>query len=195
MLLALTACGGGSPLTDEMAPMERVVAELGQYPEAEAALLESAFRLGAVMIAEDPQGNTVISPLSALYALAMLRVGAGTTTAEEMDAVLALPEDSRDEALNALLRSVERFDGDSADVAEDNPPRVPLLRLANAVFVPEEGGTGSQFLETLARQYGAGVYPVDFADPATGSRSTSGSRRRPEGGSRKHRSTSMPAPY
>ena len=126
------------------------------------------------MISTEPDdrtgGNTVTSPLSALYALAMLRAGAGTTTATEMDDALALPPEYRDEALNALLTTVERFDGDPGSVDEENPPRVPLLHLANAVFVSEDEPVGAGFLEALARHYGAGVYPVDFGDAATGAR-------------------------
>ncbi|KNC18786.1 hypothetical protein AC792_10210 [Arthrobacter sp. RIT-PI-e] len=169
-LLLLTACGSGPPIGEDAAPVERAAVEQGLYPDAEEALLRSSFRLGSVMTAADPARNTVTSPLSALYALAMLRVGAGTTTAEEMDVALALPAEHRDEALNALLRSVGRFDGNPADVDEEDPPREPLLHLANAVFVPEGGGIGEEFLDTLARQYGAGVFPVDFADPVTNSR-------------------------
>ncbi len=115
----------------------------------------------------DPDTNQVTSPLSALYALSMLRAGAGTTTAAEMDAVLGLPIDHRDEALNALMASVQQFDGDPGDVDEDNPPEVPLLRITNAAFVPEDDIIGQSYLETLARHYGSGVYPVDFAAPET----------------------------
>lgn len=149
-----------------MAPVARIAVEQGQFPEAEDALLQSSFRLGAALAAE-ADTNQVTSPLSALYALAMLRAGAGTTTAEEMDAVLGLPAEHRDEAMNALLTGVQRFDGDPGSVDEEDPPEAPMLHIANAVFVPEGGGTGEDYLGILARQYGAGVYPVDFADPAT----------------------------
>ncbi|MFJ6001815.1 serpin family protein [Arthrobacter sp. NPDC092385] len=166
-LVLLTACGASTP-EQQAAPIDRVVIEEGVFPEAEDALLRSSFRLGAAMTA-DPEANQVTSPLSALYALSMLRAGAGTTTAAEMDAVLGLPAEHH-EAMNALLARVEGFDGDPGGVDEDNPPEKPLLHLANAVFVPEDGTTGERFLATLARNYGAGVYPVDFADPATAAR-------------------------
>jgi serine protease inhibitor len=167
-LVLLTACGASVP-EQQLSPVSRVVIEEGVFPEAEDALLRSSFRLGAAMNT-DPSANQVTSPLSALYALSMLRAGAGTTTAAEMDEVLGLPAEHRDEAMNALLAGLQRFDGDPGDVDEENPPDKPLLHLANAVFVPEDGTTGEQFLATLARNYGAGVYPVDFADPATGAR-------------------------
>lgn len=166
-LVLLTACGGSAPEVRE-APVQRVVVEQDRFTDAEGALLRSSFRLGAALTAQ-ADTNQVTSPVSALYALSMLRAGAGTTTAEEMDVVLGLPGEHH-QAMNALLARVQRFDGDPGSVDEDDPPRKPLLRLANAVFVPDDGGTGEAFLDTLARNYGAGVYPVDFADPATGER-------------------------
>lgn len=115
----------------------------------------------------DPDVNQVTSPLSAVHALSMLRAGAGTTTAAEMDALLGLPLNHRDEALNAVMTSVQQFDGDPDDVDEDDPPEVPLLRITNAAFVPEDDIIGQSYLETLARHYGSGVYPVDFAASET----------------------------
>ncbi|WDF34303.1 serpin family protein [Arthrobacter agilis] len=167
-LLLLTACGA-SPPEQEAAQVERIVVRAGQYPDAEEAILRSSFRIGAALTAE-PTANQVTSPLSALYALSMLRAGAGTTTAAEMDAVLGLPVSHRDEAMNALLVEVQRFDGDPGDVDDDDPPRTPLLHLANGVFVAESGRVGEPFLEVLAQHYGSGVYPVDFGESSTADR-------------------------
>ncbi len=41
------------------------------------------------------------------------------------------------------------------------------MHLANGVFVDDGTPTGDAFLGTLARQYGAGVYPVNFRNAAT----------------------------
>lgn len=166
-LVLLTACAASTP-EQQPVPVDRVVIEEGRFPEAEDALLRSSFRLGAAMTA-DPGSNQVTSPLGALYALSMLRAGAGTTTAVELDAALGLQPEHH-EAMNALLASVEDFDGDPGSVDEEDPPGKPLLHLANAVFVPEDGTTGVRFLDTLARHYGAGVHPVDFGNPSTAAR-------------------------
>ncbi|WP_197060696.1 serpin family protein [Arthrobacter sp. L77] len=147
------------------APVARIVVEPGRYAEAEDALRRSAFRLGVALVAR-PDSNQVASPVSALYALSMLRAGAGTTTAAELDAALGLPAEHH-AAMNALLATVQYFDGDPAAVDEEDLPGQPLVHLANAVFVPEGGAIGEAFLDTLARYYGTGVRPVDFADPAT----------------------------
>ncbi|WP_181033671.1 serpin family protein [Arthrobacter sp. SX1312] len=147
------------------APVARTVVEPGRYADAEEALRRSAFRLGVALTAR-PDTNQVSSPVSALYALSMLRAGAGSTTAAEMDLVLGLPVEHH-AAMNALLATVQYFDGDPVSVDEEDLPGQPLVHLANAVFVPEGGEIGEAFLATLARYYGAGVHPVDFADPAT----------------------------
>ena len=130
----------------------------------------SARKLGAALLADGGEagnGNVVASPGSLLIALAMLRAGASGKTAVEMDKVLGLPVQHRDEAMNALLASLEAYDGDPGSVDEQNPPRRPVLHTANGLFVDEGVPTGEGYLRSLARYYGTGVYPVDFQDEAT----------------------------
>ena len=79
---------------------------------------------------------------------------------------LGLPAEHRDEAGNALLASLEAFDGDPGSVDEKNPPRRPVLHTANGLFVDKGVPTGEGYLRSLARYYGTGVYPVDFQDEA-----------------------------
>ena len=108
----------------------------------------------------------VSSPGSLLIALAMLRAGATGATAAEMDNALDLPANHRDEAMNALLASLEAFDGDPGSVDEKNPPRRPVLHTANGLFVDKGVPAGERYLDSLARYYGSGVYPVNFQDEA-----------------------------
>ena len=132
-------------------------------------LRATARKLGAALLADGGDagsGNVVSSPGSLLNALAMLRTGATGATAAEMDKVLGLPAQHRDEALNALLASLEAFDGDPGSVDEKNPPRQPVLHTANGLFVDKGVPTGKRYLDSLARYYGSGVYPVNFADEA-----------------------------
>ncbi|MHA7282264.1 serpin family protein [Arthrobacter sp. TMS2-4] len=152
-------------MTQSEVPAARIVVEPGRFPEAEDALRRTAFRLGAALVTR-PATNQVCSPVSALYALSMLRAGAGTATASELDTVLGLPAEHH-AAMNALLGTLQYFDGDPVAVDEEDPPEQPLLHLASAVFAPAGGEIGEQFLDTLARHYGVGVHSVDFADPAT----------------------------
>lgn len=169
LALALTACSASPPALLKADGVERVSAERSAYPAEFAQLRASARTLGAALLADGGDagnGNVVSSPGSLLIALAMLRAGASGTTAAEMDSALGLPPQRRDEALNALLASLEAFDGDPGLVDEKDPPRQPVLHSANGLFVDKGVPTGEGYLQSLARYYGTGVYPVDFQDEA-----------------------------
>lgn len=147
--------------------VERVSVDRADYAAELRSFRASAFVLGEALLADGgdgANGNVVSSPGSLLIALAMLRAGATGGTAAEMDSVLHFPLEKRDEAMNSVLRSLEKFDGDPGAVDEDNPPRKPVMHSANGLFVDKDVPTGRSFLDTLARHYGSGVYPVDFSD-------------------------------
>jgi serpin B len=166
-LVALTACSASTPEILKADGVQRVAVDGAAYAAELRSFRTSAFGLGEALLADGGEGcngNVVSSPGSLLIALAMLRAGASGETAAEMDRVLGLPAENRDEAMNALLASVDRFDGDPGSVDEDNPPRKPVMHAANGLFVDKGVPTGKPFLDTLARHYGTGVYPVDFKD-------------------------------
>lgn len=166
-LIALTACSASSPELLKADGVDRVSVDGAAYAAELRSYRASAFRLGEALLADGgdgASGNVVSSPGSLLIALAMLRAGASGETAAEMDSVLRLPVEHRDEAMNALLTSLEKFDGDPGTVDEDNPPRKPVMHAANGLFVDKGVPTGKSYLDTLARHYGTGVYPVDFSD-------------------------------
>ncbi|MCT9871501.1 serpin family protein [Paenarthrobacter aurescens] len=147
----------------------RVSVQTADYPAQREAFNVSARKLSAALLADGgdaTNGNVVSSPASLLIALSMLRAGASGPTAAEMDAVLGLPAEGRDEAMNALLASLEKFDGDPSSVDEDNPPRTPVMHAANGLFVDKGVPTGEGYLATLAKHFGTGVYPVSFQDEA-----------------------------
>ncbi|MEK0153668.1 serpin family protein [Arthrobacter oryzae] len=166
-LVALTACSASSPGLLKADGVERVSVDGAAYAAELRSYRASAFGLGEALLADGgdaSDGNVVSSPGGLLIALAMLRAGASGETAAEMDSVLGLPAENRDEAMNALLASLEKFDGDPGSVDEDNPPRKPVMHAANGLFVDKDVPTGEQFLDTLARHYGTGVFPVDFSN-------------------------------
>lgn len=166
-LVALTACSASSPELLKADGVDRVSVDGAAYAAELRSFRASAFGLGGALLADGgdgSKGNVVSSPGSLLIALAMLRAGASGETAAEMDSVLMLPAEHRDEAMNALLSSLGKFDGDPGSVDEDNPPRKPVMHAANGLFVDKGVPTGKPFLDTLARHYGTGVYPVDFSN-------------------------------
>ena len=166
-VLAMAGCAAPAPpqmLTAE--GVERVAVDSAALSEELAAFRNSAFTLGDALLAGGGEGNVVASPGSLLIALAMLRSGATEDAAAEMDAMLGLPADGRDEAMNGLLAALEDYDGDPGSVDEENPPAKPLVHIANGLFVDRNVPTGEDYLKTLAKHYGTGVYPVDFGDEA-----------------------------
>ena len=166
--LALTACSVPPPALLQADGVQRISAESSAYQAELARLRESARRLGAALLADggDGAGNVISSPGSLLIALGMLRAGASGATAAEMDSVLGLPVEHRDEAFNALQTSLDAFGGDPGSVDDKNPPRQPVLHSANGLFVDKAVPTGAGYLQSLARHYGTGVYPVEFQDEA-----------------------------
>ncbi|KRE53133.1 proteinase inhibitor I4 serpin [Arthrobacter sp. Soil736] len=168
-VVALTACSAPQPGLLKADGVERVSVQLAGYDAELRSLRDSALTLGEALLADGgdgASGNVVASPGSLLIALAMLRAGASGEAAGEMDDVLKLPAKHRDEAMNALLASLEKFDGDPGSVDEGSPPRKPVMHPANGLFVDKGVTTGAAYLDTLARHYGTGVYPVDFSDEA-----------------------------
>ena len=166
---ALTACSPPPLALLKADGVERVAVDRAAYAAEFQAFRASALTLGAALLAdggEGAEGNVVSSPGSLLIALAMLRAGASGETAVEMDKVLGLPAGNRDEAMNALLGFLAAYDGDPGKVNAGNPPRKPVLHAANGLFVDKGVPTGKNYLETVAKHYGTGVYPVDFQDEA-----------------------------
>ena len=132
-----------------------------------ASTLVNAFAVD--LLHESADGNNLVfSPTSIVTALAMARAGARGTTATEMDAVL------HDRSLEALLAAVNALDvalaGRSGWVNDQNedPPvaREITLRSVNAAFGQAGYPLETNYLDTLAAQFGAGLRLVDFrADP------------------------------
>jgi serpin B len=114
-------------------------------------------------------GNLVCSPYSVAVALAMTRVGALGETAREMDAVLragALSEhndgmNALSAHLEALSGSQERLDGSKAEIE---------LATANSLWGQSGIEWSERFLDTLAREYGAGMRVVDYVRSAEAAR-------------------------
>lgn len=113
-------------------------------------------------VATEP-GNLVLSPYSVAVALGMTLPGAGGRTAAEMRDVLDVSSDARFHGgLNALTAHVEglagpqhRADGSKAELAMDG---------ANQLYGQRGVGWERDFLDLLAREYGAGLRTVDFRD-------------------------------
>jgi serine protease inhibitor len=156
-ILLLTTLGGALPdASPSPVPLLVSGGVTRQTPAGDApvpAVAASITRLGDRLLAGLPPGNQVVSPLSVAYAYAMLRAGAGGTTAADLDRTFGFPAHV-DAAFNSI----------TAQIATASAPgkRTPTVCISNGVFVQRGVPVGQPFLHTLAAQYGTGVHPVDF---------------------------------
>ena len=155
--LLLTGCGAEGPVysgedmmqgikPDRVLHTEPVVAE-------NAAVTDFGLRL--FRQAAQPETNTLIAPLSVLYALSMTANGAQGKTLSQMESVLGMSVDSLNGWLGGYLTDFSQPDREK-------------LHLANAIWFKEDPKltVEENFLQTNADYYGAGIYKAKF-DEAT----------------------------
>ena len=135
-----------------------------QLPEGDLAALSSgnsAFAIDLYGALRRQEGNLFFSPYSISLALAMTYAGARGETEAEMAKVLHynLPQDRLHPAFNALDQQLA-IRGSGAAGQDGKGFR---LKLANSVWGQSGYRFLPQYLETLARNYGAGLRLVDFA--------------------------------
>jgi serpin B len=115
--------------------------------------------------------NWVASAASIAIALAMARAGANGPTATEIDEVFRFPASGLHEALNSLSRQLVTAElppprGQATTRAPGSPPGPTTVSIGNAVFPSSTFTINQAYLQLLAQQYGTGVYPVNFREPA-----------------------------
>jgi serpin B len=113
------------------------------------------------------EGNLFLSPYSLWAALGMLYAGAEGETKAEMTSALRfnLPEPSLYAAFNATALALAgrpnelagESSGDDASMGDAE------LRVVNGAFTQRGFDFEEEYLETLARDFGAGVFVADFA--------------------------------
>jgi serpin B len=119
-------------------------------------------------LAEQDEDNLFLSPHSISAALAMVYAGARGTTESEMAAALhfTLPQARLHPAFNALdLTLSER--GEGAEGQDDGGFR---LNIVNALWGQQGHSFEDAYLDTLARNYGAGMRLVDYVQDAEAAR-------------------------
>lgn len=137
-------------------------------PSGEIALRElvngnNAFALDLYQrLAQEP-GNLFYSPYSISLALAMTYAGARGETERQMAQTLhfSLPQEQLHPAFNMLdlnLRPLEQ-----KPASQDEQPF--QLNIANSLWGHKDFDFLPQFLDTLAENYGAGMYRVDYGQP------------------------------
>jgi serpin B len=121
--------------------------------------LNNSFGIDLYGSLRDDPGNLVFSPYSISAALAMTYAGARSTTESQMAAALHydLPQSELHSAFNQLDLALTQPASPAS--AEEQPLQ---LRIANAVWVEQTLELLDQYLDVIARNYGAGVRLADF---------------------------------
>jgi serpin B len=137
--------------------------------QAELVAGNQAFALDLYRyLAGNEDGNLFLSPHSISVALAMTYAGArGLTEAEIAEALhFALPQDQLHAAFNQLDLELSQR-GDEAEGKDGEGFR---LHVVNALWGQQNHEFQAAYLDTLARNYGAGLRLVDFVNETEPSR-------------------------
>jgi serpin B len=164
--LIAAACDGGSappptpPATELKSDKVRVTAPAVSAEDAATLAADNlafAIDIHHKLRVTETGKNFIFSQTSISTALAMLYAGAATTTAAEMAATLhfSLPADRLHAAFNALdLALTSPAGGDAAAFR---------LSVANSTWVQDGFTVLPVFLDTLALNYGAGLFTENFS--------------------------------
>ena len=118
---------------------------------------DNGFGLALYQVLRQEEGNLFYSPFSISLALAMAYAGARGQTEQEMAQALrfTLPQDRLHPAFNALLLDLDR----RAEEADDEAFQ---MSIANSIWGQQDYAFLQEYLDVLARNYGAGMRLVDF---------------------------------
>lgn len=152
LLLSLSGCGMTAQAAEDLMSgisASDVGSDVDLKGAGAGAVADFAVTLFKNSVSE--AGNTLISPISVLCALAMTSNGAGGDTLRQMEAVFgfAVPE------LNAYIHTYM----ENLPASEQNK-----VSLANSIWVKDGDGlmVNPDFLQTNADYYGASVYQAAF---------------------------------
>lgn len=153
-----TASGGGGTAI-ERSSVVRAVADASARPAGVAGI--QGFTADLYRKLSVVPGNLVCSPYSVAVALAMARNGARGRTATEMDRVLhASTAGSLNDGLNALTQLIDSRSGPRRN--STGTKTAVTLDVANSLWGQRGELWEPAFLDTLARDYGAGMQTVDY---------------------------------
>ncbi len=188
--LTTTTTGGGSNTTDTTAddttnstvsdggvqmavsPIARVTASAPRADILSVSKGMNAFGTGlyAILTKSAGSGNVVFSPASIEIALAMTYAGANGDTAAEMAKALhfALQGDALHQGFNSLDSLLESRNWQGK--TEDGKDEGVVLKTANSLWGHKDLSFEKVFLDTLAKDYGAGMRLVDYKTAAEDAR-------------------------
>ncbi len=150
VMMLITGCGrqgNSTQLSKPTEPLEKLT--FSQVEDQSANVINFSAEIFSRSAGET---NSLISPVSLLYALAMTANGAGGDTLAEFEALTGTDMES----LNRYLAAFTTNMPDSAKTKLD---------MANAIWFRDSGFTANEeFLDKNRNYYGAGVYTAPFDD-------------------------------
>jgi serpin B len=159
--VAVADAGSSTSIGTAMSSIQRIANP--QVPVSDTTTLaadNAAFAFAAYNLLTTTNTNLVFSPASISIALAMTYAGAAGTTATEMAGALhfTLPPAQLHPAFNVLDQALASR-GQGKLGADGGPMR---MNIVNALWAEQTYTFKSDFLDTLAANYGAGVNLLDF---------------------------------
>ncbi|QFG70121.1 serpin family protein [Ornithinimicrobium pratense] len=122
--------------------------------------------MGLELINLQPEVTTVTSPASLQVALSMAAEGAEGQTLSELEALIGATGTGRSDAMNALMTALEDLDGDPAVVQDDELPETPMVHRADRLVLDDTLVVKQDFVDALARHYGATSETTDLGSEA-----------------------------
>lgn len=126
-------------------------------------VVEATRALGLDLLASSGNETVVISPASAVVALSMLGADATGPAEEQLATLLGAGGKDRDQAVNALVGSLEAYAAPVDEIDPHELPETPQLHLANQVVIDYEAAINADYLDALVRWFDAGVLRTDLA--------------------------------
>ncbi len=148
LIISATGCNNGTA--------KEISGQIGSNPvqihhEKTGDVLTNDFALELFKKSFDEEGNTIISPMSVLCALAMTANGAKGETQAQMEEVLGMSVDQLNQAVYTYLNSLP--DEEKCKVTLSNS----IWFTEHVRFTPNK-----EFLQTNADYYGAEIYEAPF---------------------------------
>ena len=145
-------CGSGDPVGTAVLPP--TAARLPADPDAPSQEWVVGVNAAGWDFHRHLAGNAASSPMSIGVAFSLSRAGASADTGEVLDDIFGFPVADTHGAANAV--------GLSLAGASDGPT---TLEVANRLFPDDEFSPLPEFLDVASSRYGAGIQPIDTAQP------------------------------
>lgn len=171
-VLAVASCSSGGSGSNQSGISQRADVEkanvtavhlsLDDAPDTEKVVTASR-ELGLDVLQALPGQTVVASPASAVVALSMLASGASGEAESQFTKLLGAGGQQRDEAVNALIGSLEQYRTDVKNIDPTSLPEEPQVHMTSQIVISELAQINEDYLVSLAKWYDAGATVTDLS--------------------------------